>query len=288
MPDGTHHFTVGSFRCIAINDERDAGGQAEDDGSDGWGFVNAAPEEVQAVFAAHRHGPNAWQRGVACTCLFIDTGRHRVLIDTGSGEQALPTGGLLLSRLAEEGIDRESIDTVILTHGHWDHIGANADDAGRPTFPHARYLMTEDEFRHWTEDPSPFGGDIGDQGRRYATANLKAIRDRFAFVPSAGELLPGITAMPAPGHTPGQIALVIEDAGERLLCTADTFHHPCELVRPEWYFDFDHDPATTVATRRRILAWASDNNVLVHVYHCPFPGLGRIVRADDHWEWVRP
>jgi glyoxylase-like metal-dependent hydrolase (beta-lactamase superfamily II) len=288
VPEGIHRFTIGSYQCVAINDSLKDHDDTPGDRSAGWEFVNASPDEVKRVFDAHASGDNAWSNDSACSCLFIDTGTNRVLIDTGSGERALPDGGLLLQRLGEAGIDPASIDTVILTHGHWDHIGANADADGNPLFPNARYLMTEDEFRHWTEQPPPFGGQIDELGRSYADAYLLRMRDRFTFVASNAEIVPGFTAMPAPGHTPGQIALVIQDGNARLFCTADTFHHPCELVEPEWYFDFDHDPATTVETRRRNLQWAADEQVLVHVYHFPFPGLGRIESAGKHWEWVRP
>jgi len=287
VAEGTYQFNVGSFRCTAINDER-GGDPPDGTGADSWTFVNASPEEVRAVFDAHQQGPNAWRNQGACTCLIVDTGRHKVLIDTGSGEQRLPELGQLLPRMREAGIAPEDIDVVLITHGHWDHIGANADANGAPTFPNARYAITHDEFRHWTETPSPFGGEIDEQGREYAEANLTALRNRFQWIEPAGEVVPGITTMPAPGHTPGQVAVLLQDGADRLFCTADTFHHPSELVKPDWYFDFDHDPATTVATRRHILDWAAREEVLVHVYHCPFPGLGRIVSEGDHWEWVRP
>lgn len=287
MPEGIYRFSLGSFQCIAIDDERSGGSGSTDDWGD-MGFVNATAERVAELVAAHREGPNAWDNGTYCSCLYIDTGRNRVLVDTGSGADAQPGSGALLERLADAGIAPADIDTVILTHGHWDHIGANANAAGQPTFPNARYCMTQAEFRHWTEDPSPFGGDVGDLGRRYAAAHLATLRDRFEFIAPEGEIVPGISAVPAPGHTPGQIALLVQDGDEKLLCLADAFHHPIELVEPGWYFDFDHDPVTTVATRRRLLAWAAQEAMLVHAYHCTFPGLGRVVAVDDHWEWIRP
>lgn len=287
MVVGVYRFSVGNMQCVAIDDNRGKAGGAEPGDPDGWSFVNASADEVARVFADHSAGENAWRDEVACTCLYIDTGSQRVIVDTGSGEHTLPGSGLLLTRLNEVGVDPAMIDMVLLTHGHWDHIGANAGADGRPLFPNARYLMTEAEFRHWTEQPSPFGGEIDEQGRAYADANLTRLRDRFVFIEPEGEVLPGIRTMPAPGHTPGQVALLLEDSGQRLLCTADTFHHPCELVQPEWYFDFDHDPETTVATRKQILGWAADEDILVHVYHCPFPGLGKIERAGDHWEWIQ-
>ena len=277
MTSGVHRFSVGAFQCVVVSD-----GESVNDGAVNWNFVNAAPDAVAAVFAAHD-----WPNSAGMNCLVIDTGARRLLVDTGDGPSDAADSGQLLANLAEAGITPASIDVVVLTHGHFDHIGWNSDGQGNPTFPNATYVMQRDEWRHWTEQPSPFGAWEDEKGRRYADLHLLPLHERFRFIESDAVIVPGVTALSAAGHTPGQIALLVESDGERLLCTADTFHHPVELVEPEWYFDFDHDPAVTVTTRRRILDLAASRALRTHVYHCPFPGLGQIVRAGEHWEWQR-
>jgi glyoxylase-like metal-dependent hydrolase (beta-lactamase superfamily II) len=282
MTSGVHRFSVGAFQCVVVSDGESVG---NGDGSGDWGFVNAPPGAIERLFAEHAAGPHAWSSHVGMNCLVIDTGVRRLLVDTGDGPGDGVTGGQLLTNLARAGVAPQSIDLVVLTHGHFDHIGWNTDGAGQPTFPNATYVMQRDEWRHWTEQPSPFGAWEDAKGRDYSDRHLLPLRERFRFIASDELIASGVTALSAAGHTPGQIALLVESAGERLLCTADTFHHPVELVEPDWYFDFDHDPATTVVTRRRILNLAATQQLPTFVYHCPFPGLGRIERVGEHWEW---
>jgi glyoxylase-like metal-dependent hydrolase (beta-lactamase superfamily II) len=274
MASGVQRFSVGAFQCVVVSDCEWA-----TDGPDEWRFVNVAPAAVAAVFATHD-----WPNRAGMNCLVIDTGAQRLLVDTGDGPDN-PDGGQLLTNLARAGVAPQSIDLVVLTHGHYDHIGWNTDGAGQPTFPNATYVMQRDEWRHWTEQPSPFGAWDDAKGRDYSDRHLLPLRERFRFIDLDDVIVPGVTALSAVGHTPGQIALLVESNGERLLCTADTFHHPVELVEPDWYFDFDHDPAVTVVTRRRICDLAATQQLPTFVYHCPFPGLGRIERAGEHWEW---
>jgi glyoxylase-like metal-dependent hydrolase (beta-lactamase superfamily II) len=87
------------------------------------------------------------------TCLFINTGRNRVLVDTGGGAGSVPSGGKLLQNLQAEGIEHMDIDVVILTHGHPDHIGGNTNAKGKPAFPNARYVMWKDEWDFWISEP---------------------------------------------------------------------------------------------------------------------------------------
>lgn len=282
MTSGVHRFSVGAFQCVVVSDGESVG---NGDGSGDWGFVNAPPGAIERLFAAHAAGPHAWSSHVGMNCLVIDTGAQRLLVDTGDGPSDDPDSGQLLTNLARAGIAPQSIDLVVLTHGHFDHIGWNTDGAGQPTFPNATYVMQRDEWRHWTEQPSPFGAWEDAKGRDYSDRHLLPLRERFRFIDSDEVIVPGVTALSAAGHTPGQVALLLESKGERLLCTADTFHHPVELVEPDWYFDFDHDPAVTVVTRRRMLDLAATQQLPTFVYHCPFPGLGRIERAGEHWEW---
>lgn len=265
--DGVYQFTLGAFSCTVIQDgvERLPPEQIED-----VGFVNAAKEEMAAEVRRYVAATGDPADTVSFNVLLVDTGARRVLVDTGLGAE----GGRLLERLAAAGVARESIDVVVITHGHGDHIGANATADGSATFPNARYVMSEVEWQRWTAEP-------GDSAR----AQLLPLAERVERITTDAEILPGIRAVPAPGHTPGQIALLIESQGERLLHLADVFHHPVECPRPEWYFSFDDDAARTVETRRALLERAAREELLVMTYHLAFPGLGHVVADGDAWHW---
>jgi glyoxylase-like metal-dependent hydrolase (beta-lactamase superfamily II) len=265
---GVHPFNLGSFRCLIVSD-----GERKLEDPYRSGFVNATDAEMRAEVEAYTAATGDPANQVGVNILLVDTGRNRVIVDTGNG----PGGegfGKLLSRLDAAGVSVAEIDTVIITHGHSDHINANTDGAGNSTFPRARYVINRTEWEHWTREP-------GEE----ATKQLLAIEDRFDKIDADVEIVPGIRAVSATGHTPGQMALLIESDDARLLHVADAWHHPVELLRPDWYFNFDWNPAQTIATRRRLLDLAAIQDLLVLPYHATFPGLGRVRVAGDAWRW---
>jgi glyoxylase-like metal-dependent hydrolase (beta-lactamase superfamily II) len=263
--DGIYRFNVGRFACTVIADE-----EWQRDDPLKVGFANATVEEEAAAIQTYTAATGDAADSGSMNVLVIETGDHRVLVDTGNG-------GRLLDLLAEAGIERASIDTVILTHGHGDHILGNTDAEGKPAFTNARYVISAPEWEHWTTQPS-------DDHR----TNLLGIADRFEQIPLEDEgieIVAGVRALPAPGHTPGMLALLIESDGERLLHVADAYHHPIELPKPEWYFSFDDDPEQTVATRRRLHDLAAREGIPVMTYHLRFPGIGHVVADGDVWQW---
>jgi glyoxylase-like metal-dependent hydrolase (beta-lactamase superfamily II) len=100
------------------------------------------------------------------------------------------------------------------------------------------------------------------------------------------QIIPGLTAVPIPGHTPGQIALLLESENEKLLTMADLLHSPMQFAHPEWSSNFDVDTGVSVPTRRAMLGRAADENMLALFYHLTFPGLGRVARADKGFTWT--
>ncbi len=270
--NGIHRFKVGAFNCIVFSDGTEL---QSDEETPPLEFVNSNPDQVLATHRAYTEATGDPATAFSMNVLMIDTGDHRVLVDTGCGPDSQRAGtGKLLELLADADISTDDIDTVIITHAHWDHVDGNTDGQGKPTFPNARYVISQTEWEEVTREPS-------DSDRK----QLLSIADRFEQIPMDGEIVPGIQAIPVRGHTLGQIGLMIESNGERLLHTADAFHHPVELYHPEWYFDFDADPESTVSTRRELLAMAARENLPVITYHLAFPGIGHIVSEGDHWTW---
>jgi glyoxylase-like metal-dependent hydrolase (beta-lactamase superfamily II) len=280
MNTDTYAFKVGDFDCMAASD----GTFAYPDHSF---FVNAPRERLKQVLREHNLGPG--EIIAPWTCLYINTGQRRVMVDTGGGAGLMPTIGKLIPILEAEGIEPADIDTVILTHGHPDHIGGNTDAEGRPMFPGARYVMWKDEWEFWTPRPDLSQLHVDEQLKQLMTTlagkNLPPIQGQLDLLDRETEILPGITAIAAPGHTPGHTVLAISSRGEQLLYISDAALNPIHLEQPDWYPAFDLDPEQARATRRQLLDRAAAEKALVIACHFPFPGLGHVIQRGDAWQW---
>ena len=162
--------------------------------------------------------------------MVIDTGENCVLVDTGADGLG-PKTGRLIQNLNAEGIAPEDFDTVILTHGHPDHIGGNTDSEGKPAFPSARYVMWEDEWSFWNSDLTELKVDkhVKEVLLKFARKNLLPIKDQLSLVDHETEIVPGIHAIAASGHTPNHMALAIFSKAEQLLHISDVALHPIHV-----------------------------------------------------------
>jgi glyoxylase-like metal-dependent hydrolase (beta-lactamase superfamily II) len=282
-----HHFKVGAFQCIAVSDGTFTYAPPLFPSPAATFFSNAPGEQLKQSLLQHNIQRELWTEHISpYTCLLVNTGSHRVLVDTGADGLG-PNTGRLLSNLKAEGITPESIDTVILTHCHPDHIGGNTLDNGTLAFPNARYVVGKTEWDFWTSEEAEGkpAKHISEILFSIAQKKLLPVQNRINLIEHEGEILPGIRAIATPGHTPGHMAIAMVSEGEQLLCIADTVLHPIHLEHPEWYGVVDFDPDQLVPTRRRILSRAAAEKVLVHAFHFPFPGLGYIVKKGDGWQW---
>lgn len=221
----------------------------------------------------------------------FETGGLRVLVDTAIGNgktRANPAWHHLdtdyLRRLTDAGFPPESIDLVVLTHLHTDHVGWNTVATGggtwTPTFPNARYLASRTEWDHWAA-----------QAEEMEEARRQMFRDSIDPVRDAGlldlvdvhdgpvDIAPGLRLLPAPGHTPGQVAVELRDAGQSAVITGDCIHHPVQLADPDVTSCVDTDPDLAVRTRRDLLAALAGTGTLLLGTHFP-PPTGGFVVAD--------
>lgn len=218
--------------------------------------------------------------------LVVDTGTRRIVVDTCIGndkERNIPSWSHLqtsfLSDLAAAGYPRESIDTVLCTHLHVDHVGWNTmlvDGRWVPTFPNARYLIAQQEWSYWDEhDEDPqYGSVLADSVRPVIEAGL------VDFVSMEHTLCDEVRLEPTPGHTAGHVSVHISSRGAEALITGDCIHHPCQIARTDWTSSADFDKAQGVRTRDELLAKYAESSVLVIGTHFATPTAGHIKRGS--------
>jgi len=284
MSDRSHRFKLGRFECMVVNDGTFAYPHPAQ-----IFFANAPKERLEQVLREHNLDSQQWEQYVSpYLSLVIDTGQHRVLVDTGADGMA-PTTGKLVENLQAGGTSPEDIDVVILTHGHPDHIGGNIDSDGKPAFKNARYVMWKDEWDFWIPKPDLSQMKIDEELKQllvtFARNNLPPIQGQLDLVDQESEIVPGIKAVSAPGHTPGHMAVAISSEGENLLCFSDAAIHPIHLEQPDWYSVFDLAPEQALASKRRLMDKAVADEALVFAFHFSFPGLGHIVQRGEEWQW---
>ncbi len=221
-------------------------------------------------------------------CLVLFSGSECVLVDTGAASLA-PSTGNLLGNLKKENIAPEDITAVVLTHGHPDHIGCAVNANGQPTFPNACYIMSSLEWEFWTKGPdlraSAMDAHIRELLVTCARANLPPLRDHIELIDREIEIVPGVSVIPAPGHTPGHIALAICSGTEHLLHLADAVLDPLYFEHPDWRTAFDLSQDQAFATRSALLDRAVADHALVFGFHFPFPGVGSVTRSGCRWLW---
>jgi glyoxylase-like metal-dependent hydrolase (beta-lactamase superfamily II) len=222
------------------------------------------------------------------TTLLVNTGAKLILLDTGTGGQVAPTAGTLGTNLAAAGIDPKSIDAVVISHFHPDHInGIKNKDNGR-VFPNAEIMVPAPEWDFWMDDANLRAAPDGLKGvfLNFRRVFADIAKDVTRYRPGI-EVATGLATVPAFGHTPGHTVFAIQSGSEQILVLSDTTQHPALFARhPEWQPAFDIDGPQAVATRKKLLDRVAADRMLVTGYHFPFPACGHIVKTADGYEHV--
>lgn len=252
--------------------------------------ANASADEVHAL--AGENNIDTQRFGHANIPTLLNTGKELILFDTGNGalpreyeqlSKRLPPGQTA-ARLASAGYKPGDVDIVVVTHGHPDHIGG-LTEGGKPVFPNARYVFGAAEFDFWKR------GENVREARKFNRELFMKIcvplAERSTFIKPGDQVVSGITAVDAAGHSPGLLAFHVESGGKRLMITADVFtHYVMAVQRPEWYFEMDDDKEKAAATRKRFLDVVTKDKLFLVSFHMPFPGVGYIEKNQASHRWV--
>ena len=281
---GVQRWEIGDVRITKVVEIEMAGPAS-------WIVPDATPENLLREAWLQPHFCNAQGQAIMSVhALVVESGDCKVLVDTCVGndkKRPIPgwneRTGPFLEDLADAGHPVESIDFVLCTHLHVDHVGWNTrlvDGKWVPTFPAARYLFGRREFEYWTsQDDEAYGDVMGDSVQPVFEAG------RVDLVEHDHVVTDDVRLEPSPGHTPGHVSVRISSGNENAIITGDLMHHPVQCAHPDWGSSADVDPETAERTRRAFLERYGDTPTLVLGTHFATPTAGRIVKHGDAWRF---
>lgn len=224
---------------------------------------------------------NAW---------LVNTGNKLILVDTGASTHFGPTLGRLPHNLAAAGVHPDAIDAVVITHMHPDHVPGLVSSDKKILFKNATVHVGADEYGFWTSDDiyakAPDGAkpffDLARMAiKPYAEAGkVQTYKD-------GSEILSGLTAASAPGHTVGHSMIRVSSAGRDLLIWGDIVHSAAlQFAEPDRSIAYDIDPAMAIASRKKVFDMVTTDRLLFAGAHLPFPGLGNTVKSGTGYTYV--
>jgi len=286
--NGFYRFKIGDFQATVI--------------SDGYGQIpvgpilamNASEAELAPVLKANFMQPVIQ---ITNNMLVVDTGRERILVDTGFGEKLGPSFGSfpgLEANLRRAGITPESIDLVVTSHGHLDHIGGLVTKSGALAFPKAQFVFVDTEWNLLDRQPL--------RKRGQQLADVRSVQEGHDC---RGSREPATGRRPIPVREarrrnrsrralcrgrrdirPSHASILFTSGQEQFMHMGDIAHNPVtSLQHPDWTPVFDYEPAQAIKSRKTILDRVATDRVMVMGYHFPFPAIGHVVQRDTAYHW---
>jgi len=241
---------------------------------------NIDPSEAARMQSdAGRKSPSA----VHINCYVVRGAGRTVLIDGGAGG-IKQWGGCLRTNLSLAGVEPSEIDTILLTHAHPDHVGGLVDSGGRAAFPNAELVAHERELKFWRDDANLSRASERARGNfLIARQVFDAYHDKLRTF-DEGEVLPGISALPLPGHTDGHTGYLLESHAQGLLVWGDIVHFPhIQIRRPGVSIAFDQNPSLAATTRSQLLDRVSSEGLLIAGMHLEELGFARIKQTSESY-----
>jgi glyoxylase-like metal-dependent hydrolase (beta-lactamase superfamily II) len=245
---------------------------------------DAPPEELKKLLSAVLTGEEVTAQTNA---VVIKTGTETILFDAGSGAGFQPTAGKIAESLVAAGVDPASIDKVVFSHAHPDHLWGAVGEGGATPFSKASFHISEAEWNFWTEEGLASKMPEGMKGMIETTqAKLAALKEKIATFKPGADIASGLTAIDIAGHTPGHVGFEIA-GGDGLILAADTVNQPSVgFVHPDWRFGFDAIADMASANRRKLLDRAATDKIRLLGYHWPYPGIGYSESKDGAFVYV--
>lgn len=275
-------WQVGDVTITKIVEMETVGGAA-------WILPDALPEAVRDIdWLKPEFMTEEGELKFSVHALVIDVPGRRIVVDTcvGNEKERMPYRDwhmlqtTFLTDFGAAGFEPESVDNVLCTHLHVDHVGWNTmlvDGEWLPTFPSARYLIARDEFEYWQQQ-----SDVKIQQSVFADSVAPVFEAGLMdLVGTNHQICSEVDLVPTLGHTPGHVSVRIRSKGEQAIITGDFVHHPCQMARLDWGSAADLDGAEADATRRRIFESYADTPTLIIGTHFAGATAGTIVRDGD-------
>jgi len=281
-----YRYKVGDVQVNAIFD-----GSTTFDLTDSF-VLNAKKDEVSAAL------DKAFLPKDKMTLLFtplaINIGGKTVVIDTGMGGASLAASkgqnGQFVTNLVAAGIDPKSVDMVVISHFHGDHINGLLNADNTLAFPNAEVMVPAVEWKYFMDDgemsraPEGRMQTVFKNARRVLEAGLKKKATPYEW---GKEVVPGLLAVETIGHTPGHTSYVLSSGSDKVFIQSDVTNHPALfVVNPGWRAFFDQDAAQAETTRRKIYDMLVAEKMRVQGFHYPFPGLGNVVKDGSGYRLV--
>lgn len=258
-----------------------------------WLISNATRENVkrEAEWLFPLFSTEAGKLNMSIQSFIIESQGKRIVVDTCIGNEKTRANAAwndlhlpFLENLERVGVKPGSVDYVVCTHLHVDHVGWNTtlhEGEWVATFPSARYLFERTEWDYWSRtDKDDSRETVEDSVRPIVNAGLAELIDPDRRITSE------VWLEPTPGHTPGHMSVRISSRGHDAVITGDLIHHPIQCAYPEWNSNFDYDAAAAHKTRRDFLERHADRDVLVFGTHFASPACGRIVSHNGSFRFV--
>jgi glyoxylase-like metal-dependent hydrolase (beta-lactamase superfamily II) len=225
--------------------------------------------------------------------ILLTTAGRRVLFDTGNGEAASQQSkgerGTLNANLAAAGIDRASIDVVVISHFHADHVNGLLQADSSRAFPNAETKVPEVEWKFWMDDGEMARAPKGRMTELFANNRrvFDALGRKVTSYAWDKEVAPGVTAVGTPGHSIGHTSFIVSSSGKTVYVQSDVCNNFAVFApHPDWQGFFDQDGAAAAATRRRVYDLLAAEKLSVQAYHFPFPALSRIEKQGNGYRVV--
>jgi glyoxylase-like metal-dependent hydrolase (beta-lactamase superfamily II) len=280
-----YRYKIGSFEVTAVSD-----GTASSPLADNY-VTNVPKAEVTRQLAADFLPTDRVNH--AYTPTVVNTGAKLVVIDTGMGHAFLDRSngqiGQFHTNLRASGIDPNSVDVVLLSHMHTDHINGLIAPDNQPAFPNAELIVPEGDWAFWSDEsnatrvPEIMRGQFPNVKRVFGVFG-----DKITRIEAGREVVPGITALATPGHSPGHTSYIVASGNDKLLVQADVTAGvgPLFIRHPDWQFVWDADKEQAVQTRRRVYDMVSADKFLLQGFHVPFPGVGNVEKTGNGYRFV--